>query len=91
MSAGMCSGCHYKNNSCKAVQKHIMSCPDALELMKTNPAALLDPEKELERFNMMEGSREEKDVARDKRYAGYKEEANRKLEKSQKRWTGPRG
>lgn len=59
--------------------------------MWENPAALLEPEKEFERYQLTENSREQRDERRDKRYAGYKEEANRKLEKSQKRWTGPRG
>jgi hypothetical protein len=66
-----------------------MTCPEYISLYRENPGAALTPEKEYERYKMQEGSDENRAEAKEERYAGYRERANRRLEKQAARWKKP--
>ncbi len=87
MSAGRCAGCGRTDSSCKKIQNHMRSCPDAARLYRTDPTKVLDPADEYTRFKLDRGSQESKDEARserlEKRFAAMDVQRQRQLDRFQ--------
>lgn len=49
MAQGRCAGCG-RTGECRAVQEHVMECPDWLRLYREDSARALPPAQELERW-----------------------------------------
>lgn len=58
MSAGRCAGCGFQNVSCQKVKRHVVDCPDYIELFRTDPGRALDPEEEYQRYKAEDDSPE---------------------------------
>lgn len=89
MAQGRCAGCGKTDGSAKALNKHILQCPDYIALYKVDPARALTPEAEWERWQAEENNPEAREAAREERIATRIAESVAKLDKQHSRWATP--
>lgn len=91
MSRGKCAGCAIEDSSCKVVKNHTLTCPEFIELYRTDPARALDPEDEYRRHLEWLRSEEGQEAATEravKTAAHNRETAERILQRDRERWGG---
>lgn len=91
MSRGRCPGCGYEDASCKKVRSHMNTCPSVVELYRSSPESVIDPEDEFVRHKAYLDSPEaqaEKEAARAEKRQGYIDSARIRQERQKARWSG---
>jgi hypothetical protein len=68
------------------MQKHVMTCPEYIQLYKDNPAAALDPEKEYVRWKLEDDNEDAKEARKAVRRQGFRDQDNARLAAQQDRW-----
>lgn len=86
MSAGRCAGCGKSSSSCKAIEKHVMTCPEFIALYKADPAAALDPEQEYVRYRDETDHDAVRAENRDARLSARIAEVDVQRDKQEARW-----
>lgn len=90
MTAGRCAGCGVMDNSCKKIKSHVLTCPDYLEVFKSDPAKALPPEEEWVRWQNEDNSDEARAVAKEIRLTKRFAEMDAKREAQSERWQKPK-
>lgn len=89
MARGRCSGCGHEDQSAKKVERHTASCPEYIRLWREHPERALSPEAEAERWaahTSTEEYTEQREAAKDEKYAGYRADNERRVEAQASRW-----
>jgi len=89
MTPGRCPGCGYTSPSCKLVNNHMTSCEELAVMYREDPASVLDPQSEYDRWKLEEDNPEVKAAAKaerlDRRFAGL----DRARDAQAVRWNPP--
>lgn len=78
MALGRCAGCG-RTGSCKKVEVHALTCPQYLELFRTQPERCLDPAAEHDRHkeqNTSEARAAQRDIRLRARFAEMERQQN---------------
>jgi hypothetical protein len=89
MAQGRCAGCGKSDSSAKALNKHIMSCPQYVALFQKDPARALTPEAEYERWQAEDNNPEAREAAREARISVRIAESVVKQGNQHTRWATP--
>lgn len=90
MARGRCAGCGQEDASAKKIERHINTCPQYLDLWRTDPDRALSPTAEAERWSEVKES-DDYDLAKHERRERFlvdvKVKNDKKIEAQTQRWT----
>lgn len=87
--AGRCAGCGC-TDSVKKIKSHVMTCPQYIELYRSEPSRCLDPEAEYHRHRNDEGTSEARAQRRHLRLTDSFTDMERRQALQAARWRRPK-